>query len=180
MTTADNENRDPPRYTNLCDRNNWGEANILFHQMTTQAGRDYYIDDYRERRRQQRLSSIGREARDGSMMSADDLLGDEAIRDRFGSNLLSPFGGGRGSFFDDPQFTPQWDRDDSSDEGGPSDRMETIQETPPRSVTYGFTIPEGKVGGDVVRVRLPNGTLVQFTLPSNGIPGMNIKFKVTE
>ena len=176
MATADYENRDPPRYTNLCDRNNWGEANILFHQMTTQAGQDYYIDDYRERRSQQRVASIGRETSDGSIMTADDLLGDQAVRDRFGSNLLSPFGGGRGSFFDDPQYEPQWDREEA-DEADEAD--EAIPGTTPTSVTYGFTIPEGKAGGDTVRVRLTDGTLVQFTLPANGGPGMNIQFKVS-
>ena len=57
---------------------------------------------------------------------------------------------------------------------------EAIPGTTPTSVTYGFTIPEGKAGGDTVRVRLTDGTLVQFTLPANGSPGMNIQFKVSE
>lgn len=191
MLNAEKEGSNPPPYINLCDRNNWIQANTFFDQMTTQAGRDYYIDDYRERRRRQRISSIGRMEQEydaelgryvtgDNSLSASDLLGNNSVRDRFGSELLSPFGGGRGSFFDESHFRPQWDREEEDESidirSGSTPSLEDIE----RSVLYGFIVPEGSRGGDRVKVRIPNGTLVQFTIPENASVGMRIKFRVNE
>lgn len=177
MITAESESRNPPQYINLCDRNNWARANTMFHNMTTQAGKDYYIDDYSERIRRQRIDSIARMGPDGEMMTAEDLIGDSSVRDRFGSNLMSPFGGGRGSFFDDPQFQAQWDREEIEDL---EEDLEEVLEEELESVLYSFIVPDNSNGGDMVKVRIPTGTLVEFRIPNNAGPGMNIKFRVNE
>jgi hypothetical protein len=183
MVTAESEGRNPPQYINLCDRNNWTRANTMFHSMTTQAGQDYYVDDFRERRRRQRVDSIGRMGPDGEMMRAEDLLGDGGVRDRFGSNLLSQFGSRSGSFFDNPQFQAQWDREEEElvqeEEELVQEEEELVQEEV-TSVLYSFIVPDTSVGGDMVKVRIPSGTLVEFRIPDNANPGMRIKFRVNE
>jgi len=188
MLIAEMTGRNPPSYTNLCDRDNWDEANILFHQMTTEAGQNYYVDDYRERRRNQRLDRISRTrgVRDengvlqstGTEMSAESLLGDDAMRDRFGGSLHSPFGRG-GSFFDSPQFRPQWNRDPEDNSNMYDSEQEvSLEETETVSVMYGFTVPDNVNSGDRIRVRIPTGALVEFVIPDTASSGSNIKFRV--
>ena len=117
---------------------------------------------------------------DGEMLVADDLLGDGGVRDRFGTNLLSQFGSRSGSFFDDPQFQPQWDREESEvqEEVEEEENDSVAQEV--TSVLYGFIVPDTSAGGDMVKVRIPSGTLVEFRIPDNANPGMRIKFRVNE
>ena len=179
---AEGEGRDPPESINLCNRDNWDEANILFHQMTTEAGRRYYVDDLDERRRRQRVDSIGRVSqsydseiggyRTGDrMMTADDLLGD---------NTRGSFGRGGGSLFGD--IEPRWNEDQPRDgsQDFESDRDSSLEEISDGGVLYGFIVPDNTLPGDRIKVRVPSGNLVQFTIPENAVAGQNIKFRVNE
>lgn len=178
---AEEEGRDPPEAINLCNRDNWDEANILFHQMTTEAGRKYYIDDSTERRRRQRVDSIGRISqsydsniggyRTGNrMMTADDLLGD---------NTRGRFSGGESLFGD---IEPRWNEDQPKDGSldFESDRDASLEEVSDGGVLYGFIVPDNTLPGDRIKVRIATGQLVQFTIPENAVAGQNINFRVNE
>lgn len=179
---AEKKGRDPPETINLCNRDNWNKANILFHQMTTEEGRKYYIDDSTERRRRQRVDSIGRISqsydsdiggyRTGNrMMTAEDLLGD---------NTRGRFGRGDGSLFGD--IEPRWNEDQPKDGSldFESDRQSSLEEVSDGGVLYGFIVPDNTLPGDRIKVRIPSGKLVQFTIPENAVAGQNIKFRVNE
>lgn len=186
---AEKAGRDPPEAINLCNRDKWDEANILFHQMTTEAGREYYIDDLDERRRRQRIDSIGRISqtydsdiggyRTGSrMMTAEDFIGDE-LSMRFGPASLSSVSG-RGGLLSD--IEPRWNEDQPKDGSldFESDRDSTLEDITERGVLYGFIVPDNTLPGDRIKVRIRTGQLVQFTIPDNAGPGQNIKFRVNE
>ena len=178
MLNADTQRREPPMYTNLCDVNNWNEADSLFHQITTEAGRNFYIDDYRERANQNRLESIGRSSQGrigdnrgysatGEMMSMESVLGDMRL-----------FGGGSSSLAD---IRPDWNQEEGDNtQDMISDDIASLEERVEEGILYGFTVPDNSIPGDRIRVRIPSGTLVQFTLPDNAVAGSNIKFRVNE
>jgi len=185
MLNADSDRREPPMYTNLCDVNNWNEADSLFHQITTEAGRNFYIDDYRERANQNRLESIGRQYQEritdeggdrggnrgyratGEMMEMESILGDMGL-----------FGGGPSSLTD---IRPIWNQEEGDNTRDMiSDDVASLEERVEEGILYGFTVPDNSMPGDRIRVRIPSGTLVQFTLPDNAVVGSNIKFRVNE